>query len=92
MEINEGAHALTLECPACERQVSFQIEIGARLSVDNLNGGRLKPVMSTKSVEHSCNSEIQPELAFGGGDVFDDDEPDQATIADTAAVFSIGGN
>lgn len=74
MEIREGAHALTLECPSCERQVSFQIEIGARLTVDDLNGGRLKPVLSTKSVEHSCNSEIQPELTFGGGDVFDDDE------------------
>lgn len=92
MEITEGAHALTLECPSCDRQVSFQIEIGARLVVDGDNGGRLKPVMSTKSVEHSCNSEIQPELTFGGGDVFDDDERDETRIADTAAVFSIGGN
>ena len=68
MEITEGAHALTLTCPGCSRSVQFPIELTSRLTVDSLNGGKLKPVMSTKSLEHTCNGAGQGELEFADED------------------------
>lgn len=68
MELTEGAHALELKCPECGRTVQFPIELSGRLTVDSLNGGKLKPVMSSKSLEHTCNAG-QGELDFA-----DDDE------------------
>ena len=64
MDITEGAHALLLVCPECKRQVQFPIEVTARLTVDSLNGCRLKPVVSSKSLEPTCNGESQPEMDF----------------------------
>jgi Holliday junction resolvase RusA-like endonuclease len=66
MDITEGAHALLVKCPECGREVNFPIEVSGRLTVDSLNGGRLKPVVSTKSLEHTCNGESQQEMDFEG--------------------------
>lgn len=68
MDITEGAHALLVKCPECGREVNFPIEVSGRLTVDSLNGGRLKPVVSTKSLEHTCNGEDQPEMDFTAED------------------------
>lgn len=68
MDITEGDHALQLKCPECGRAVTFPIELSSRLTVDSLNGGRLKPVLSTKSLEHSCDIDAggdQPDLFEG---------------------------
>jgi Holliday junction resolvase RusA-like endonuclease len=64
MELSEGAHALELKCPECGRTVQFPIELSGRLTVDSLNGGKLKPVMSSKSLEHTCNGAGQGQLEF----------------------------
>jgi len=68
MDITEGAHDLTVVCPECQRQVHFPVEVSGRLTVDSLNGGRLKPVFSTKSLEHTFNGESQQEMDFDEGD------------------------
>jgi hypothetical protein len=61
MTLTSGAHALELACPECGRHVFFQIEIAGRLTVDELNGGKLRPVLSCKSIEHNCTDKADPD-------------------------------
>jgi hypothetical protein len=55
--ITEGAHPLRLNCPECSAAVVFQVEVTGQLTVRGDSGGRLRPVLSTKSVEHSCSDD-----------------------------------
>lgn len=55
--ITEGPHPLRLNCPECAAPVVFQVEITGQLTVRGDSGGRLRPVLSTKSVEHSCTDD-----------------------------------
>jgi hypothetical protein len=55
--ITEGPHPLRLNCPECSAPVVFQVEITGQLTVRGDSGGRLRPVLSTKSVEHSCGDD-----------------------------------
>lgn len=55
--ITEGPHPLRLNCPECDAVVTFQVEVSSQLTVRGDNGGRLRPVLSTKSVEHSCRDD-----------------------------------
>jgi Holliday junction resolvase RusA-like endonuclease len=64
MDITEGAHALELKCPECGRTVQFPIEVNAELKVSTLNGGRIRPVFSSKSQEHTCSGAVQDQLVF----------------------------
>jgi Holliday junction resolvase RusA-like endonuclease len=64
VDISEGAHALTLTCPECGREVQFPIEVNAELKVSTLNGGRIRPVFSSKSQEHTCSGAVQDQLVF----------------------------
>ena len=66
MDITEGAHLVTLTCPECATEIRFPIELTARLTVDAANGGKLKPVLSSKATQHSCDGVTQPQFVFVG--------------------------
>lgn len=72
--IIEGPHPLRINCPECDAVVTFQVEVSSQLTVRGDSGGRLRPVLSTKSVEHSCTDDGDNTVPlFGAGAV---DTPD----------------
>lgn len=72
--ITEGPHPLRINCPECDASVTFQVEVSSQLTVRGDNGGRLRPVLSTKSVEHSCRDDGDGTTPLFG--VPDEDSPD----------------
>jgi hypothetical protein len=66
-QVDPGPLTFNAPCPACGVVVYFPIELGARLTMDE-GGAKLRPHMSSKSVEHRCGDPAQPALAFGDPD------------------------
>jgi hypothetical protein len=60
--IGEGPALLQIHCPSCDQQVTFPVNIGGRLSVDDEHS-TLRPKISAKSTDHRCATAIgQPDL------------------------------
>ena len=59
--LTEGIYAMRVECPECEQVVQFQVQLKARLTLDS-DGGQLRPVLVTKSSEHSCRIDPQQDV------------------------------
>jgi hypothetical protein len=65
--ITEGSYALSLDCPECNRAQVFPIEIKARLTLTGDEGGKLRPVISSKAQDHNCSGEQVIPLFEGSG-------------------------
>ena len=55
-EIAAGAASIAVKCPSCGRVASFTVEIHGQLTMDE-TGGRLRPTLSTKSIQHDCRDD-----------------------------------
>lgn len=64
--ISAGEYAFAAECPECGRSVHVPITLSAVLTVTS-EGGKIRPQLSTKRVEHACGaSETSPMLDNDG--------------------------
>jgi len=66
-QITAGNYALNSDCPECGARVIFPVEIKTRLTVTGDEGGKLRPVFSTKAVVHECGTTGQAPLFEGNG-------------------------
>lgn len=63
-----GDYAYPMECPECGRTVHAAITLSSQLTVND-EGGKLRPTMRTKRVEHSCSAAETPPMLDTDGNV-----------------------
>lgn len=61
--IKPGPFTFEATCPECAQLVRFPIELFTRLTVDQ-NAGKLRVIMSSKALEHTCNEATDSEPMF----------------------------
>jgi hypothetical protein len=67
VQITAGNYSFNADCPECHGRIVLPVEIATRLTVTGSEGGKIRPFMSSKSVEHSCGQEAQPPMFEGNG-------------------------
>jgi hypothetical protein len=67
VQITAGTYSFNADCPECGARIVLPVELETRLTVTGSAGGKIRPFMSSKSVEHSCGQDAQPPMFEGNG-------------------------